>query len=242
MKPKRMVTTGLATAVVVGLLATAAAVAAGPRANNVLYQFRGHLKSASATSVALTVEGGNRIALKKMLGASVDQTFAAGATTEFLKWSHGAPSVVGPGDLAAGDWVVVNVRAPHGATLAEVEAKAAGIVSDRVSEPTPPGLPLFLFRGKLVSVGTAGLTVDVGGANPRGLRLLLGAQRQQTFAYGPETIFLLWQGKVPTVISAAQLQPGERVTIRIRARAGSSLNEVESTPARHVGEHEPANA
>ena len=241
MKPNRIVTTGLATAVVVGLLATAAAVAAGPRAN-VLYQFRGHLKSASATSVALTVEGGNRIALKKMLGASVDQTFAAGTTTEFLKWSNGAPTVVGPGDLAAGDWVVVNVHAPRGATLAEVEAKAAGIVSDRVREPTPPGLPLFLFRGKLVSAGTAGLTVDVGGANPRGLRLLLGAQRQQTFAYGPETIFLLWQGKVPTVISAAQLQPGERVTIRIRARPGSSLNEVESTPARHVGEHEPANA
>src|SRR5215210_8501464 len=85
---------------VLGLLASAAAVAGGPREYNVLYQFRGHLETASATAVSLTVEGGNRIALKKMLGASVDQTFTAGASTEFLKWSKGIPTVVGPGDLA----------------------------------------------------------------------------------------------------------------------------------------------
>ncbi len=225
-----------------GLLASAAAVAGGPREYNVLYQFRGELKAASATSVSLTVEGGNRIALKKMLGASVDQTFTADPSTEFLKWSKGIPTVVGPGDLAAGDWVVVNVRAPRGATLAEIEAKPAAVVSDRGKDPNPPNLPLFLFRGRFVSAGASTLTIEVAGANPRGLRLLLGHAREQTFTYGPETIFLLWQGKVPTVISAAQLDAGDRVTIRIRAKGGSSLNDVESTPARHVGDHEPANA
>ena len=69
---------------------------------------------------------------------------------------------------------------------------------------------------------------------------LLGATGDQTFATGSETIFLLWQGKVPTVIGASQLKTGDRVTVRIRAKAGSSLADVESTPARHVGDHEPA--
>jgi hypothetical protein len=241
MNAKRTLPIALAS-VLVGLLAAAAALAAGPREYNVQYQFRGELKAASATSVSLTVEGGNRIALKKMLGAGVDQTFAAGPSTEFLKWSKGVPTVVGPADLVPGDWVVVNIRAPRGATLAEVEAKPAGVVSDRGAEPNPAGLPLYLFRGRFVSAGSSTLTVRVGGGNPRSLRLLVGHDRVQTFAYGPETIFLLWQGKVPTVISASQLKEGDRVTVRIRAQAGSSLHDVESTPARHVGDHEPPNA
>jgi ubiquinone/menaquinone biosynthesis C-methylase UbiE len=41
-----------------------------------------------------------------MLGASVDQTFAVGDTTEYLKWSNGVPAVVGLGDLAEGDVVL----------------------------------------------------------------------------------------------------------------------------------------
>jgi hypothetical protein len=43
------------------------------------------------------------------------------------------------------------------------------------------------------------------------------------------------------VIAPSQLTVGERVTIRIRAPRRSTLSQVESTPARHVGEHEPAN-
>src|SRR5215210_9351377 len=134
---------------VLGLLASAAAVAGGPREYNVLYQFRGELKAASATAVSLTVEGGNRIALKKMLGSSVDQTFAVGTGTEFLKWSHGVPTVVRANDLKAGDWVVVNVRAPFRASLAQIESRPAGIVSDRVAKPNRPAYPLFLFRGRI---------------------------------------------------------------------------------------------
>ena len=56
------------------LLAAGAAQGGGVRTH---YIFRGHLLAtppANATSISLTVEGGNRIALKKMLGSSVDQT------------------------------------------------------------------------------------------------------------------------------------------------------------------------
>jgi hypothetical protein len=207
------------------------------------YIFRGHLLAtppANATSISVTVEGGNRIALKKMLGASVNQNFTVGTGTEFLKWSNGVPTVVHSNDLTAGDWVVVHVRAPWEATLSQIESRPAGIVADRAVKPNPPNKPLYLFRGRLAaSAGTSTVTVNVRGGNHRALRLLIGQSLQQSFTYGPETIFLLWQGKVPTVISPAQLTVGDRITVRVRAPQGSTLSQVESTPAVHIGEHEP---
>ena len=137
----------IATAVLSLLTATAASAASGGK--GVLYQFRGHLKATSASSVSLTVEGGNHRALQRMLGASVDQTFAAGSGTEFLKWANGVPTVVGPGDLAAGDVVVVRVHAPRGADLAAIEAQPAGMVADHGPNPNPPDQPLYLYRGQL---------------------------------------------------------------------------------------------
>jgi hypothetical protein len=231
----------LAAALATALLAAGAALGAG-QARNVQYVFRGHLLAAppaNATSVSLSVEGGNRIGLKAMLGQSVDQSFAVGSATEFLRWSDGVPTVVHAGDLAAGDWVVVRIRAPRGAALSELESRPAGIVADRGPNPGRPDQPLYLFRGRIAVVGSGSVTVDVRGGNRRGLRLLIGQGAQQTFATGPETIFLLWQGKVPTVISAAQLKVGDAVVVRVRAAARSSLAQVEATPAVHVGEHEP---
>jgi hypothetical protein len=223
------------------LLAAGAAQGRGPGGAH--YIFRGQLTAtppSNATSISLTVEGGNHVALRTMLGSSVNQNFAVGTATEFLKWSHGVPTVVHANDLAAGDWVVVNVRAPARASLSEVESHPAGVVSDRVTKPSPPAQPLFLFRGKLAApAGTSTVTLDLGGGNRHALRLLLGSQRQQSFAFGSETIFLLWQGKVPTVISPSQLKVGDRVTVRIRAPQGSTLAQVESTPAVHIGDHEP---
>jgi hypothetical protein len=226
------------------LLAAGAAQGGAVRAH---YIFRGHLLAtppANATSISLTVEGGNRIALSKMLGAGVDQAFAVGTGTEFLKWSHGVPTVVHASDLTAGDWVVVNVRAPWRATLSQVESRPAGVVSDRVAKPNPPARPLFLYRGKLAapagtSTGMSTVTVNVHGGNRLALRTLLGSARQQSFTYGPETIFLKWQGKVPTVIAPADLTVGDQITVRIRAPRHSTLAQVEATAAVHIGEHEP---
>jgi hypothetical protein len=70
---------------------------------------------------------------------------------------------------------------------------------------------------------------------------MLGQSLDQTFTYGDSTIFLLWQGKVPTVIDASQLKAGDRITIRVRAPKASTLAQVAATPANHVGDHEPAN-
>lgn len=230
----------LATALV-ALVATAVGGGAlAANGNGVRYTFVGKLlASPSGGQLQITVDGGSKLALKKMLGQPVNQTFSYGSSTEFLKWSNGVPTVVGPGDLAAGDVVAVHVRAARSASLAEIEAQQAGIVGDRGANPQHPDKPLYLFRGTLTAVGESSVTLDVKGGDKRALRLMVGQQAAQTFRTDGTTIYLLWQGKVPTVIAPTQLKVGDRVTVRIRAAKGSSLQQVESTPATKVAEHEP---
>jgi hypothetical protein len=212
------------------------------RARGIHYLFVGQLTATPTNGgVSITVEGGNRVALRAMLGQPVAQTFAYGDGTEFLKWSQGVPTVVQAGDLVAGDYVRVHVRAARGASLADIEQQPAALVGDHGSQLNKPSQPLYRFRGKLTAVGDSSVTLDVRGGNRRALRLLVGQSSSQTFATGDQTIFLLWQGKVPTVISLSQLEVGDRVVVRIRADQGSTLAQVESTPAVHVGDREPAN-
>ena len=82
--------------------------------------------------------------------------------------------------------------------------------------------------------------MHVAGGNRRALRLLVGNSADQTFAVGDSTIYLNWQGKVPTVIEQSDLKVGDRVVVRVRADSGSTLGQVEATPAVKVAEHEPA--
>jgi hypothetical protein len=231
----------LITALVAALVACGAAVA-GNGKGNVQFAFLGQLTTTPSNGgVSINVEGGNKRALRAMLGAPVTQTFAYGSTTEFLKWSKGIPAVVQPSDLAAGDFVWVRVRAPRGSSLADLEQTAAGIVGDHGPQLFKPDKPLYLFRGTLASVSSTGqLTVNVTGGNARAMRLLIGQSQTQTFTTGEDTIFLLWQGKVPTVIDASNLVTGDKIVVRIRAAAHSSLAQVDSTAANHVGDREPA--
>jgi hypothetical protein len=212
----------------------------GPRLG-MRYLFLGQLTAAPADGkLSVTVEGGNRAALRAMLGQPVAQTFSYGDGTEFLKWSAGIPSVVQAGDLAAGDYVWIHVRGAAGEPLGDIEAQDAALVGDHGAQLNPPSKPLYLFRGTLTAVGSNSVTVDVRGGNNRAMRLLIGQSTTQTFSTDGNTIFLLWQGKVPTVISLAQLKVGDRVVVRIRAPKGSTLAQVESTAAAHVGDREPA--
>jgi hypothetical protein len=222
-------------------LLCAGAAMAGNGPAKFLFRFQGQLTATPSNGgVSITVQGGNKAALRAMLGAPVTQTFAYGSSTEFLKWSKGIPTVVQAGDLAAGDYVTVNVRAQRNADLAAIEQQPAGIVGDRGTTIDTPDKPLYLFRGTLTSVGSSSVTVHVTGGDRRALRLLIGNSNDQTFAFGGDTIFLLWQGKVPTVIDASKLVAGDRIVVRIRADKGASLGTVESTPANHIGDREPA--
>lgn len=227
-------------AAAVAALAGGVAATAGA-AGGINYAFLGKLSAApSGGHVSITIEGGNKPALRALLGSSVDQTFSYGDRTEFLQWTSGVPKVVQAGDLDAGDYVRVNVRAPRGSSLGAIEQTDASLIGDHGTELTRPTEPAYLFRGTIAAVGASTVTIDVRGGNRRALRLLLGSSRTQTFAVGDSTIYLRWQGKVPTVIARTDLKVGDRVAIHVRAKAGSTLAGVESTPAAKVAEHEPA--
>ncbi|MGZ4290558.1 MAG: hypothetical protein ACXVQZ_08075 [Gaiellaceae bacterium] len=230
----------LLAAVAAALLATGAAFAGnGPAKTR--YSFLGQLTATPANGgVSITVEGGNRAALRAMLGQPVTQTFAYGANTEFLKWANGVPAIVQAGDLSTGDYVWVHVRAERGSSLAVIEQQQAGLVGDHGATLNTPDKPLYLFRGTLTSATSTGVTVHVTGGDRRAMKLLIGQSADQTFTVGSETIFLLWQGRVPTVIDASKLVVGDRIVVRIRADRGSSLAEIEATAANHVGDREPA--
>jgi hypothetical protein len=237
MRTKLLLATAVAALVCVG------AATAGNGRGHFLYTFTGQLTSTPSNGgVSLNVQGGNHAALKAMLGQPVTQTFAYDSTTEFLRWSQGKPTIVQAGDLAAGDYVRVNVRSDRNADLATIEHQPAGIVGDHGTTLFTPSMPLYLFRGTLSSVQSGSVTVHVTGGNRHALRLLLGGSSDQTFTYGDNTIFLLWQGKVPTVIDASKLVVGDRIVVRIRAPKGASLAQVEATAANHIGDREPANA
>jgi len=215
----------------------------GNGAGKIRYSFLGQLTATPANGgVSITVQGGNKVALRAMLGQPVTQTFTYGDRTEFLKWSKGIPTVVQAGDLAAGDYVWVHMRAPRNAALSEIEQVQAGIVGDHGTQLFKPNKPLFLFRGKLTAVGSTSVSLHVTGGNHRALHLLIGSSSEQSFTFGDGTIFLLWQGKVPTVIDASKLTIGDRIVVRIRADKGSSLAEVTSTPANKIAEREPPQA
>jgi hypothetical protein len=238
MKHRLVIAAALALA---ACMLAATATAAGGKGKGRLFQFRGEVQSASSTSVSVTVEGGNQAALRALLGQSQTQTFTIGTSTEVLLWHAGIPHVGTAADLKDGDWVNVNVRAKAGSTLAEIEATPAGIIGDHVNEPGRAAHPLFLYVGTVAGPQSGGhIALHVRGGNARALRSLIGQSSDQTFTYSNDTIFLLWQGKVPTVIDASKLTIGDHVVIRVRAEAKSSLADVESTAADHVGDKEPA--
>ncbi|MGH3001432.1 MAG: hypothetical protein ACRDM1_01980 [Gaiellaceae bacterium] len=236
---KHRLFTTLALAALACAVVTAAATAGG---KGRLYQFRGELLGATSTSVQVQVEAGNHPALRSLLGQSQDQTFTIGATTEILVWQAGVPHVATTADLKQGDWVTVNVHAKGRVSLTDLESSPAGTVADRAARPNPPSRPLYLYAGTVAGPQSGGhISLNVRAGNRRALRSLIGQSADQTFSYDDGTIFLLWQGKVPTVIDPSQLKAGDRITIRIRAPRAATLAQVSSTPAAHVGDHEPGN-
>jgi len=207
-----------------------------------LFQFRGDVVAASATSLQINVQGGDHAALKALIGQAQTETFTLDAKSEILVVQNGVPHVGSAADLKAGDHVTVNVRGKAGASLADLLATPVATVSDRgAAQATTGGKPLFLYVGTVAGGQSGGhISLHVTSGNWRGLKTMLGqASVDQTFTYDNGTIFLLWQGRVPTVIDPSQLKAGDRITVRVHAPRASTLAQVEATPAARVGDHEP---
>ena len=226
------------TVLTVGASSTLAARGSG----NINFAFNGRLlaDAGSSTSLFVDVKGGNRPALKKLLGQGHTQQFAVDSNTQYIRWTHGVPTVVPESNLVAGDRVTVNVRAARSDSLAQIEATPSWRVADRGPEGRFRRRPLWLFIGKLDAPAAGGhFTLHMADGNHRALKALLGAPLDQTFTYDAHTVFVLWQGGVPQVISPSQLVVGDRISVRIRAPQAYSLAQVEAVAANHVGDHQP---
>ena len=222
------------------LVATTAAFAGGPRGNE-LYRYVGQVKTAGDTSVTVTVQNGNRAALRSLLGQPQEQTFATDDKTVFLRWTDGKPAVVK--DLKENDYVTVNVRADRRADIATITKTPAASIGNRGQTINKPTQPLYLFRGTLVSAADDKVSIKVTGGNRHALKLMIGQAADQTFLTGQDTVFLHWAKRIPTVIDFEKLKGdvGDRIIIRIRADRGSTLAQVETTPAKRVAAREPRN-
>jgi hypothetical protein len=229
----------VALAAALATLVAATAAFAGGQEGRTLFRYVGQLQSSTGSSVTITVQAGNRPALRSMLGQPLSQTFATDAKTVFLKWANGVPTVVPVGELSTNDYVTVNVRASHDAPLATVVATPANIVGDHGPTLVKPSQPLYLFRGTLVSTVSGKVTIQVKGGDRRALRLMIGQQAEQTFSTSGETVFLHWDHRTPSVSDPATWTPGDRIVIRVRADRGSTLEQVKATPARRVADREP---
>ena len=218
--------------------AAAAPAGAGP---GVAYEFAGRLLAdppAGANALTLRVHGGNHRALRVLLGHRATQAFRVDGATRYLRWSAGVPAVVGLDDLRPGDRVRVRIRAGRGATLEAVTATPATRVADRDGPRVSPRLPVWVFRGSATGPAADGrVAVHVSGGNGRALRALLGHGRQRTFRYADTTVFLRWTAVLPSVVTAAEIEAGDRVTVRIRAPRGAALPAILARPAVRIAEH-----
>jgi hypothetical protein len=205
------------------------------------YVFNGEVLTApgaNAGNLSVQVEGGNHAALKALIGGAQSQTFALDGSTRVLIYSRGVPHVGNTSEIQQGDFLTVVVRAPHNASLQQLDGTPAAAVTDHAAPGG--GRPLWLFIGSVGGPQAGGhIALHVTSGNWKALNAMLGQPVDQTFTYDDGTIFLLWQGGRPTVIGPSQLQAGDRITVRVRAPRNSTLAQVEATPAKHVGDHEP---
>jgi hypothetical protein len=219
-------------------------LAASSTGGKALFIFNGRLlaDAGDSSSIFVDVNGGNRVALKKLIGHGDNQQFSVGVNTQYIRWTHGVPTAVPESNLVAGDRVSVKIRADRRGSLAQIESTPAKVVSDT----GPPNgrysrRPLWLFIGTLNAAASGGhFSLHITNGNLRSLRAMLGQPINQTFTYDGRTIFVLWHGRVPTPISPSQLHVGDRISVRIRAPGSFTLGQVEQVPANHVGDHQPA--
>ncbi len=234
--------TVVALAVAVASLTLAGAASA--HARGIAYEFRGTAVVApgsAATQIQVQVTGGNRQALKALLGAAQPTTFALDAKTRWIAVNGNTPVLGASDTVLAGDVVRVVVRAPRNTPLATLVATPAASVTDLSARTRPHGR-LFLFGATAAAIDTTAhtITVDVNFGNWRGLFALLGQPVHQTFHYDSSTVFLKWRHGVPIGVDPSVIHAGDPLTLRVfGATWNTPLATILATPLWRVKLGEP---
>jgi hypothetical protein len=242
--------------VAAGALVSAAPASAAPahraasaRVAGQLYIFSGTLAAAPAgspTSLQLQVSGGNRPALRALVGNTGQPlSFAVNARTSFIAWTASlrgnAPTATTAAALKAGDPVHLRIRAHRGSPLARLMAKPVRIVNDFAAAQRVTGR-MFIFSGRAVAIDPTAMTItiDVRRGNWPALNAMLGQPALETFHYDAATQFLSWIGRTPHTFLPTQIKVGDPITLRSRASFRTPLAALLSAPLWKVNDHEPS--
>ena len=231
-------------ALAVAIAGLSLAGVASAQARGIAYEFRGTAVVApgsAATSIQVQVSGGNRVALKALLGAAQPTTFTLDRHTRWIAVNGNAPVLAASDTVLAGDTVRVVVRAPRHTPLATLVATPAASVND-LSARTRPAGRLFLFGATAAAIDTTAktITVDVNFGNWRGLFALLGQPVRQTFKYDSSTVFLKWRRGVPIGVDPSVIHAGDPLTLRVfGATWNTPLATLLATPLWRVKAGEP---
>jgi hypothetical protein len=245
----------LAAAATMSLIGAAPAGAASTKAHaplvGQLYIFSGTIAAAPAgspTALSVQVTGGNRPALRALVGnTSAPLSFAVNAKTSYVAWTAStrgnAPSASTADAMKVGDPVHLRIRARYHATLPSLLARPVRIANDFVAAQRVTGKH-FVFEGKAVAVDTTAMTItiDIKRGSYAALNALLGQSATQTFHYDPATLFISWTGRTPHSFLAAQIKAGDRITLRTRAGGKTPLAALLAAPLWKVNAREPASS
>jgi hypothetical protein len=209
--------TAAALAVAVASLSLVGAASAHTR--GIAYEFRGTAVVApgpAAAQIQVQVTGGNRPALKALLGAAQPTTFAIDHKTRWIAVNGNAPVIGASETVLAGDLVRVVVRAPWHTPLDKLLATFPAASVTDLSARTRPAGRLFLFGATAAAIDTNArtITVDVNFGNWRGLFALLGQPVRQTFTYDASTVFLTWRHGKPIGIDPGLIHANDPLTLR----------------------------
>ena len=137
-----------AAALAIAIASLALAGTASAHVRGVPYEFRGAAVVApgtGATTIQVQVDGGNRQALKALLGAAQPTTFTIDGHTRWIAVNGNTPVLGASDTVLAGDIVRVVVRAPFHTPLATLLATPAASVTD-LSARTRPARPAVPVR------------------------------------------------------------------------------------------------
>ena len=207
-----------AAALAVAIASLALAGTASAHARGVAFEFRGAAVTAPGTNaiqIQVQVDGGNRPALKALLGAAQPTTFKTDGGTRWIVVNGNTPVLGASDHVMTGDIVRIAIRAPFHTPLATLLATPAASVTD-ISARTRPAGRLFLFGATASAVDLTAhtITVDVNFGNWRGLFALLGQPVHQTFTYDGNTVFLKWRHGVPFGVDPSMIHAGDALTLR----------------------------
>jgi hypothetical protein len=213
-----------------------------------LFIFKGTVAAVpttSTTALQVTVTGGNRPALKALVGnTSSPLAFTVDGKTSYIAWTAStrgnAPSATTADALKVGDPVHLRIRAHYGTPLAGLLVEPTRMVNDFVAAQKVAGR-MFVFHGPALSVDATAMTitVDVRRGNWNALNALLGQPSTETFHYDAATQFLSWNKRAPHAFDPATIKVGDPITVRTRAVWNTPLANLLAAPLWKVNDHEP---